>query len=119
LKTIKNFFTRKYLLLSITAHYSGEVDDERPLGDEPIQKVECFTANKEPGECVPMIRCHPIFFSEQGQVRNSGLALTYAQYDDLCASQNSLDGKVESDQENSNNTGKKNVISCYEAFGCF
>lgn len=39
-----------------------------------------------------VIRCHPILFSEKGQLRNSGLAFTYAQSEDVCAAKNNLDG---------------------------
>lgn len=42
-----------------------------------------------------MVRCHPILFSEKGQLRNAGLAITYAQADNVCSSKNTLDGSSE------------------------
>jgi hypothetical protein len=97
--------------IQITAQF-GEEEDEQPLNDEPVEKVECITEDGQPGECVTMIRCHPILFSEKGQVRNAGLAITYAQTPtDTCSTQNTLDGElVDRYRTVENSTGKSQVV---------
>ena len=54
---------------------------------------ECTTQEGEAGQCLSLRRCHPILFSDDGEVRNSDLALTYAQIGGFCSSKDVSDEK--------------------------
>ncbi|ODN01385.1 hypothetical protein Ocin01_05306, partial [Orchesella cincta] len=77
----------------VDAAYSDD-DEEGELHfdalDQP-DRAECMTLDQEPGICVTLRRCHPILFSDNGELRNPSLAQDYSQSVDACVSQNAVD----------------------------
>ncbi|CAL8143253.1 unnamed protein product [Orchesella dallaii] len=77
----------------VDASYSDD-DEEGELHfdalDQP-DRPECMTLDHEPGVCITLRRCHPILFSENGELRNPSLAQDYSQSVDACVAQNAVD----------------------------